>query len=185
MKQLLVVVLVLFVAAGSAMAQGKFMFGVGADLGLPMGSFGDTQSFGIGGTAKAYYPINDMVTLNGTAGYMTFSGKEYTVAGTTTKVKAGSWNMVPVVVGARYYFSPASANFRPYGAFDMGLIFGSYTVPSQTFFGVTVGGGSVSTTDFTYQPMLGFVASNWDIAVRLLGVSNANTLAARIGYIFN
>lgn len=183
MKKLLVAVTVLFVVAGSAFAQGKIMFGVGADVGLPLGTFGDTQGIGIGGTARAYYPLNDMITLTGTAGYMTFSGKEYTVG--TAKVKAGSWNMVPVVVGGRYYFSPASASFRLYGGFDMGLIFGSYTVPSQTFFGVTVGGGSASTTDFTYQPMLGFVANNWDIAVRLLGVANANTLAARIGYIFN
>jgi hypothetical protein len=185
MKKLMIAV-VLFscmALAASANAQSKIHFGIGADIGLPIGTFGDSQGIGIGGTAKVYYPFNDMVTFTGTAGYMTFSGKDVTTAGVT--VKAGSWNMIPVVVGARYYFAPASSNFRPYGAFDIGMIFGSYTVPSQTFFGVTVGGGSVSTSDFTYQPMLGFVASNWDIALRLIGVSGANNLAARIGYIFN
>ena len=183
MKNILVAVAVLLVVVGVASAQpGKISFGVGVDVGLPMGTFGDTQSLCIGGTAKVYYPLQDMITLTGTAGYMTFSGKEYTVG--TAKVKAGSWNMVPVVVGGRYYFGPAGAT-RFYAGFDMGLIFGSYTVPSQTFFGVTVGGGSVSTTDFTYQPQVGVEAGKFDIAVRLLGVANANTIAARVGYIFN
>jgi hypothetical protein len=103
-------------------------------------------------------------------------------------VKAGSWNMVPVVVGGRYYFGPAGTT-RFYGGLDLGLIFGSYTTPDQTFtfFGVTqtVKGASVSTTDFTYQPQVGVEAGKLDIALRLLGVSNANTIAARVGYIFN
>jgi hypothetical protein len=179
----LAIAMVVFAASGS-LAQGKFMFGVGVDAALPIASgFSDTQNFGIGGTARGYYSVEDMITLTATAGYITFGGKEYTVAGQT--VKAGSWNMVPVLVGARYYFSPASSDFRPYGAFEMGLIFGSYTVPSQTLFGITVGGGSVSTTDFSYQPALGFEASQFDVAVRLLGVSGATSIAARVGYIFN
>lgn len=187
-KALLVVLAVAVVAFGvsTSAAQGKISFGIGADVALPISSgFSDSQNLGIGGTARGYYMLNDMVNLTATAGYITFSGKDYTpIAGGPT-VKAGSWNMVPVTVGGQYFFAPASAGFRPYGAFEMGLIFGSYTVPSQTFFGVTVGGGSVSSTDFTYQPALGFMASNFDIAVRYLGVSGAGSVAARIGYMFN
>ncbi|MBI5475048.1 MAG: outer membrane beta-barrel protein [Ignavibacteriae bacterium] len=184
MKNLLVVVALIGLVAFSANAQGKISFGVGVDFALPMSSgFSDSQNFGIGGTAKVYYPFNDMITFTGTAGYITFSGKDYTVFGTT--VKAGSWNMIPVVVGGRYYFMPATASMRFYGAFDMGLIFGSYTTPDQVIFGVKVSGGSVSTTDFTYQPAVGFEASKFDVAVRLLGVSGATCVAARVGYIFN
>ncbi|MEO8167786.1 MAG: hypothetical protein ABI623_06025, partial [bacterium] len=73
----------------------------------------------------------------------------------------------------------------PYGGLDLGMIFSSYKIPSQVIFGVTVGGGSVSGSDFTYQPQVGFVASQFDVAVRLLGISNATCVAARIGYIFN
>ncbi len=188
MKNLLVVVALISLVAFSANAQGKFSFGVGADVALPMTSgFSDGHSIGIGGTAKAYYPFNEMITFTGTAGYLTFSGKEYDVAG--IKYKAGSWSMIPIVVGGRYYFMPSTAKMRFYGAFDMGMIFGSYSVeiPSYTIFGVTYGGGkqSYSTSDFTYQPAVGFEASKFDVAVRLLGVSGATCVAARVGYIFN
>ncbi len=190
-KALLVVLAVAFVvfAVDSTSAQGKFRFGVGADVAIPMTSgFSDGWSLGIGGTAKGYYPINDMLTLNGTAGYMIFSGKERTVG--TLTIKPGNWSMIPVVVGGRYYFAPASSSFRLYGGFDMGLIFSSYTqdTPAITVGNIVVVPAqsiSVSGSDFTYQPMIGFEASNFDVAVRYLGVSGAASIAARIGYIFN
>ncbi len=174
-------------SVSGALAQGKISFGVGADVGLPLGTFGDAQNIGIGGTAKVYYPVNNMITLTGTAGYMTFGGKEITSIG-GTKIKAGSWNMVPVVVGGRYFFGPEGGT-RFYAGLDLGLIFGSYTVNTPEIkIGTTVivpaSSASTSTTDFSYQPQVGVEAGAFDIAVRLLGVSNANSIAARIGYIF-
>lgn len=190
MKKLLVAVMMLAMVAltiSGASAQGKISFGVGADVALPIGSFGDTQNIGIGGTAKVYYPVNNMLSLTGTAGYMTFGGKEITSIG-GTKIKAGSWNMVPVVVGGRYYFGPEGGT-RFYGGVDLGIIFGSYTVNTPeikvgNIVVVPASSASASTTDFTYQPQIGVEAGALDIAVRLLGVSNANSIAARIGYIF-
>jgi hypothetical protein len=180
-KLLLVVVALAVVALGTSYAQpGKISFGVGADIALPMSSgFSDGWGIGIGGTAKGYYLFNDMVTFTATAGYMTFSGKEL------NGFKAGSWSMIPVVVGGRYYFGPAESKFRLYGAFEMGLIFSSYTQATQTIGGFTFGGGSVSGSDFTYQPQIGFEASKFDVAARLLGVSGATCVGFRVGYIFN
>lgn len=191
MKKLLLVVVALAVVAvannKSYSQPGKISFGIGADVGLPMGTFGDTQGIGIGGSAKVYYALNEMATLTGTAGYMTFSGKDITVG--TVTVTAGKWSMVPVTVGGRYYFSPAGSNFRAYGAFDLGMVFGSYTIniPEIKFGTIVIqpaSSSSVSTSDFTYQPQLGFEAGKFDVAVRLLGVANANTVAVRVGYIF-
>lgn len=183
-KLLLAIAAVALFATTSSFAQ-KINFGIGADVAFPMSSgFSNAVSIGIGGTAKVYYPLKDeMIVLTGTAGYMTFSGKDQTIGGQT--VNAGSWSMIPVLVGARYYFAPLSAKFRPYGGLDLGMIFSSYKSPSYTLFGQTVGGVSASTSDFTYQPQVGFVASQFDIAVRLLGISNATCVAARVGYIFN
>ncbi len=178
-KQLIAIAIVALFATSSSFAQ-KINFGIGADVALPMGTFGDIVSVGFGGTAKVYYPLKEeMMVLTGTAGYMTFSGK------TVGNFTGSNFSMIPVLVGARYYFAPLSAKFRPYGGLDLGLIFSSTKVPSQTILGVTVGGGSVSGSDFTYQPQLGFVASQFDVAVRLLGISGANCVAARVGYIFN
>lgn len=190
MKKLLLVVVAItvgLITTGSLLAEGKIGFGIGADVAIPMTTgFSDTQSIGIGGTAKVYYPLSDpMITLTGTAGYMTFSGKDFTPIGGGATVKAGSWTMIPILVGARYYFSPATSSFRPYGAFEMGLIFGSYTLPSVTTVFGTFGGGSVSTSDFSYQPQIGFEASKFDVAARYLGVSGAASVAFRVGYMFN
>jgi hypothetical protein len=195
MKKLLLVVIALAVVAfansNSYSQAGKISFGVGADVALPVTSgFSDGWGIGIGGTVKVYYQFNDLVKFTGTAGYMTFSGKD------VNGFKAGSWSQIPVVVGARYYFTPASASMRFYGAFEMGLIFSSYTSASVTTPAVVVGGvviypaqtyggGSVSGSDFTYQPQVGFEAGKFDVAVRYLGVSGAACIAARIGYIFN
>lgn len=185
------VLLVALLAIGTSesIAQGKIKFGVGADVALPMTTgFKDSQNLGIGGTAKVYYILNDMATLTGTAGYITFGGKDFTPAGSPagTSIKAGSWNQIPVVVGARYYFAPASSSFRPYGAFEVGLIFSSYTVPEIKVGNFVVfPSQTVSGSDFSYQPQIGFEASKFDVAVRLLGVSGASAIAARIGYIFN
>lgn len=190
-KALLVVLAVAFVvfAAGSSNAQGKIKFGIGAEVAIPMTSpFKDTQNIGIGGTARGYYMLNDMATLTATAGYMTFGGKDFTPAGAPagTSIKAGSWSQIPVLVGGRYYFSPASSSFRLYGAFEMGLLFGSYTIPEVKVGNIVVfPSQTVSGSDFSYQPQLGFEASNFDVAVRYLGVSGAASVAARIGYIFN
>lgn len=189
-KALLVVLAVAFVvfAAGSGNAQGKISFGIGADVAFPMTSgFSDSQNLGIGGTAKGYYMLNEMATLTATAGYITFGGKDYTPAGSPagTSIKAGSWNQIPVVVGGRYYFGPAASSFRLYGAFELGLIFSSYTIPEIKIGNfVVVPSQSFSGSDFSYQPQLGFEASSFDVAVRLIGVSGATAIAARIGYIF-
>jgi hypothetical protein len=193
MKNLLLAVLVFAMLAvsttGSFAQPGKISFGIGADVALPMSSgFSDSQSLGIGGTAKGYYLFNDLVSFTATAGYITFSGKDYTPAGSPagTSIKAGSWSMIPVVVGARYYFGPAESKFRLYGAFEMGLIFSSYTVPEIKVNNVVVFPSvSFSGSDFSYQPQIGFEASKFDVAARLIGISGATCVAFRVGYIFN
>lgn len=201
MKNLFIAVLVFVVLAiattGSFAQPGKISFGIGADAALPMDSFfKDAWSFGFGGTARGYYMFNDMVSFTATAGYMTFPGKDVTVSagGAAAKFTQGNLSMIPVLVGARYYFSPAESKFRPYGAFEFGMVFSSYSQPSQQV-NVVVGGVVVGTTgtpavsasgsDFSYQPQIGFEASKFDVGVRYLGISNFSAVAFRVGYIFN
>jgi outer membrane protein W len=193
MKKTLLVLLAVAVVAfavSSSSAQGKIKFGIGADVALPIATgFSDWFNIGIGGTAKGYYMLNDMTTLTATAGYLSFSGKEITsIAG--TKFKYGSMSQIPVLVGGRYYFGPASSSFRLYGGFDVGMLFSSYKYdqPAVVVAGITIIPAqsiSVSGSDFSYQPHIGFEASNFDVAVRYLGVSGFGSIAARIGYIFN
>ena len=77
-------------------------FSIGAELGIPMGDFGDVSGIGIGGTIRYEAPVSDNLGITGTAGYISFSGKDFTIAGYT--VTGESSYLIPVQVGAKYYF---------------------------------------------------------------------------------
>src|SRR5262245_12722743 len=108
MKQLL-----LFAVAcgltGGLMAQGN-RFSLGLEAALPMGDFGDVSSIGIGGTLGFELPMGDNLGIVAQAGYISFMGKEFesvTVVNgtvTTTTVKSDAAGLIPIQVGAKYYF---------------------------------------------------------------------------------
>ena len=76
---------------------------IGAELGLPMGDFGDVSGIGIGGTVRFEAPVGDNLGVTGTAGYISFSGKDFTV-GTITFTGESSY-LIPVQAGLKYYFT--------------------------------------------------------------------------------
>ncbi|RPI74192.1 MAG: hypothetical protein EHM47_04275 [Ignavibacteriales bacterium] len=109
-------------------------------LGLPMGDFGDGYGIGFGGTATFVYPVTPTVDLTGTAGYLTFGGKD--------ALDGVSFNVIPIVVGGRIAFSESSVT--PYFAAALGLYIGSasgereFTVGGQTFTVEFDGGSSTN-----------------------------------------
>jgi hypothetical protein len=190
MKKLLLMVAVLALLgamAGNALAEGKMSAGIGADLALPLDSgFKDAYSIGFGATARGQYEFTPQISGMVTIGYLTFSGKD--IGG----VKLDASSMVPIVVGAKYYFG--EGNMRFYGAADIGftIMSVSASIPSYTIGGVTYGGGSASasSTEFTFQPQVGFESAlgsgstKLDVGVRAMIVSNAFSLGARVGVLF-
>jgi hypothetical protein len=157
MKKIILVALAVALVAGfsmSANAQQKMSWGVGAEVLLPMGTFGDGYSLGFGGMANFQMEFTPMLSAGVEAGYLTWSAKSVP-AGMT----APSFHTIPVRVFGRYYFQPAGA-FRLYGQAGLGFAFSSasVTVPSVTIGGFTVGGGttSASSTDFNVYPAIGF-----------------------------
>ncbi len=107
MKKFLTVlaVLALVVALGApAGAQGKMALNIGLNVEFPMGTFGDVQGVGFGGTVQGEYAF--MPQLVGTAklGYIVWGGKDFTEGGVT--VTGGSYKGVPFLVGGKYYFMP-------------------------------------------------------------------------------
>jgi hypothetical protein len=190
MKKLLVAVVLLGLVAFSSSASfaqaGKINFGVGADVVLPIGAFADAYNIGIGGTARGQYVVNDMISLMATAGFISFGGKD--VGG--FKLESGS--MIPILVGGKYYFTPSGSRF--YGGADLGIsIFKtSVNVPSFNFQTgqVTTTSVSGSSSEFTFQPMIGMEMpmgsgnTKLDIAARFQVVSGGNGLGVRIGLLF-
>ncbi len=181
MKRMLVIFLVAGAVAGlapsRAAAQGNLGLNVGAEFVLPIDSpFKDIYNIGYGGSIRGEYGVNQDLWLMLSAGYISLQSKS--ILGITPA--AGT--MVPIVVGAKYYFMPGTLRF--YGAFDLGIT--SFT-QSVEVLGISL--ASQTSTEFTWEPQLGVVgmfADNaaFDLGVRWIGISNANSLGVRLGVLY-
>lgn len=155
-------------------------FSVGAELALPMGDFGDAASTGFGGSVRYEYPVNDNIGLTGTVGYLIFSGK--TVAG----VDGPDWSMIPVQVGGKYYFTENQEGF--YAGLEIGIHSSSIKTPEYNFGGFIIPSQTVSSSDLSYAPQLGYHLANLDLGLRyqMIATTGSTTsyLGLRIAYVF-
>jgi hypothetical protein len=163
MKKLFIViaVLALVVALGSpAGAQNKMALNIGLNVEFPMGTFGDVQGVGFGGTVQGEYVFMPQFVGTAKLGYIVWGGKDITQEGVT--ISGGSYKGVPFLVGGKYYFMPPKTGaINWYGQAEIGLFFGSYTIAAQNVtvpgFGTVVATpeASASSTDFTFVPSVG------------------------------
>lgn len=151
--------------AGNAQNQtGKpLKFSIGLEAALPLGTFADDFSFGIGGSAQADYSVAEKLALTLNAGYISFSGK--TISG----YKTPSIGLIPVLAGFKYDLTP-----QLYGSAQLGVTFSDQK-----------GAGSI----FTYAPGLGYkFTENFDALLKYTGYSDkggtSSTVGLRIAYTF-
>jgi hypothetical protein len=165
-------VLVAFFMVGLTNAQtNKLKFGAGAYIGLPLGSFGDVTSIGFGGIVQGEYDLAPQIVGTATAGYLVFSGKS------VNGFDYGSWSVIPILVGGKYFFSP---NF--YGAVQVGLNFVSYTnknVPTGFNYltgQLTYGEVTYSSSEFGFNFGVGYEMKPFDFLVKYgtFGTSTGN-----------
>ena len=166
-----------FVVAGfiGANAQkGNNQIGVGVDLGLPMGDFGDAYKLGIGGYVKGLFGIGSAGQISLTTGYTSFSAKdEFKDALGADKIKG---SVIPIMVGYRHNFT------------------GFYVEPQVGYgiYGTKIEGGIFEMDDsegaFTYALGLGYSVNGFDIGARYESASkdgdSQSMIGFRIGYNF-
>ncbi|MDZ4715593.1 MAG: hypothetical protein SH819_09000, partial [Cytophagales bacterium] len=170
-KGALLILIACFAVTG-AFAQ----FSIGANLGLPMGTFGDFQGIGFGGSLRYDKAINDNLSWGVTGGFLSFGGKSI---GTFS---GASMTMIPVGGGIKYYFT--ESNNGMYGGLDLTMNFISQTIPSVVIPGFgTVGGGSVSTSEFGIGPGIGYRAGSFDVSARYNIISNFSFVGLRVAYV--
>ncbi|GIK62042.1 MAG: outer membrane beta-barrel protein [Ignavibacteriota bacterium] len=156
MKKILAVLFVLLLVAGYTNAQGKIALGVNAGIALPMGDFGDGYDMGFGGNALFAYHVNPNVDVTGSAGYLTWSGKD--------ALDGSTFSSIPVMVGARYLFG--QGQFHPYIGAELGMHFSNFDYEYELM-GVTYS-GSESDSYFGFGAGAGFlyrVGNNMDLDV--------------------
>lgn len=162
MKKLILSLAIITIATLSASAQtdkssssSQLKVDIGVTGGIPMGSFGDSYSFGIGGYAKGSYNVAENLDLTLTADYKSFSGKTFDVGGQS--FKAPSLGLFSALFGATYGME---------GGFhiDAGLGLGA----------INNGGG----TGFAYRAGVGYLVNDViDITANYNGISKNGTLS--------
>src|SRR6185437_730442 len=169
-KHLLASIVLLFslVCANAQMTQGTFTFGAGLHLGLPVGDFHTSASFGIGAELQGEYAFTENVTAVATTGYTYFAGKSFDDGfGDTYKVNYGH---IPVLVGVRYYATEQIF-------FGAQIGYGHYSVSVSG----TNASGSSGTGGFEYRPQVGYNANPFQFVLSYDGTSVTGGTFSQIG----
>jgi len=142
MKKLFALLFVALFAFSFANAQSKMSVGVGGNLALPMGSFGDAANMGFGGGAKFEYALQSNLHLTVSAQYLMFGAKD--------DIVGVEWSIIPILAGAKYYFGQ---NF--YSMAEVGMNFwNSKATITLPFFGKTT--VETSGSDFGFAVGAGY-----------------------------
>ena len=154
------------VSAQSKKVETKPVFSAGLETALPLGDFKQGYKFGLGATVQGECAVADKVGITLSAGYLSFAGKTVEFAG--EKYKNEAQGVIPVLAGAKYYFTD-----NVYGHAQIGLSFFNHGVGSA----------------FTYSPGIGIKASdNMDVLVKYQAASKSGSTAsffgARVAYTF-
>ena len=154
-----IIFIALFIAgAVTVNAQSKtgkeFKYSGGLRIGLPVGNFHLSNSFGIGVELQGEYKLSPNASVTGTTGFTNFIGKSETWGG--YKYKYSSVGYIPVLVGARFY--PTETMF----------------IGGKLGYGILTGGGSGGA--FNLEPSVGYNAEKYQIALGYNALINDGTL---------
>ncbi|MCM4167548.1 hypothetical protein KCTC52924_00953 [Arenibacter antarcticus] len=170
-KQILFTTFSLFFAFVAFAQDGFHKIGVGAEVGLPMGDFGDAYNMGFGATGKIYYGLNENANITGTLGYLRFG-----IDGDSNI--SGHMGMIPIMFGYHHDFDGF------YVEPQVGVVaLNSKVDMSNTGFGSF--GGSYSSTEVSLSLGGGYTMGDWDFGLRYQIVNNANFLGVRVAYNFS
>jgi hypothetical protein len=159
---------------------------LGADVGLPMGDFGDVASLAIGPAAGFELPIGNNLGLTAQLAYHFV----------TLKDGAGDffdrYNMIPAQVGLKFYFMEQQEGFYGHGQFGIHTI-SFKTVDIDLGPLGTIEGVSDSNTNLSWAIGAGYQMEKLDIGVRYnsimpdsdapSGAKSSNYIGLRVGYI--
>jgi hypothetical protein len=151
MKKVFLAICIIAISATGYSQTGNNQIGVGGDVAIPMGDFGDGFKTGFGGYAKGLFGIGEAGQVTFTTGYSGFKAK-----GSTSEESATA-SIIPLLAGYRHNFS------------------GFYVEPQVGYniFGLKYKSSGISVSDseggFAYAVGLGYVVSNVDFGVRYQG----------------
>jgi hypothetical protein len=184
-KQLFVLAAALVCTVGSFAQSGRPSLGL--ELALPMGDFGDAYGLGYGLSGGYEHPVGDNLGITANIGYILLSPDE------SIKDFIESASMMPIQVGAKYYFSEQQSG--PYGHVQLGVHNMSVKTAEFELLGVTVPSETESSTNLSFAFGAGYVLNDKiDLGLRYNIVtpdsdapddaSSSSYLGIRVAYMF-
>ncbi|HKZ65003.1 MAG TPA: hypothetical protein VJ111_01540 [Chitinophagaceae bacterium] len=175
MKKVFLAICIVAISATGFAQKGNNQIGVGADLGIPIGDFGDAFKTGFGGYAKGLFGIGEAGQITFTTGYSAFKAKG------SSSEESVTANIIPLLAGYRHNFSGFYAEpqigYNIFGAKYKGTISGS---DSEGGFAWAVGFGYViSDVDFGVRYQGGKPSGGGD------GNSDWSFVGIHVGYNFS
>lgn len=172
----------------TAMMAQNTQLSLGADIGLPMGDFGDVASLLVGPNVGLELPLGDKLGVTLQAGY------DFVMLKSDAKDAFKSYTLIPAQAGLKYYFMDQQEGFYAHG--QVGIH--SSTVKTKDIdlgpFG-TVEGTSASNTNFSWAIGVGYQMEKLDIGLRYNSISPdsdagddakaATYIGLRIAYLLN
>ena len=170
--------------AGSMAAQSP-QISLAADLGLPIGDFGDFANFIVGPSVGFELPVGDNIGITAQIGY------QLVMIDDNPFIK--SYSMIPVQAGLKYYFTEQQLGFYAHG--QVGIHSATIKTEDFTILGVTVAGTSDSNTNLSYALGVGYQLEKLDLGLRYNaitpdgdapdGAKSSSYIGLRIGYLLN
>ena len=153
---------------GAKAQSGNNQIGVGVNVGIPTGDFGDAFGVGIGGYVKGLLGVGSAGQVTLTTGYTSFGMKdEFEQA---LGVEKASATVIPILLGYRHNFSGFYA--EPQIGYN---ILGARAKAA----GVT---GTDSEGQFAWAIGFGYVVSNFDIGARYESMHKDGSSTAFVGF---
>ncbi len=169
-------VVMLFACFGAFAQKGNNQVGIGLDLGLPMGDFGDGSKLGIGGTAKGMYGVGTAGQVELTLGYISFGAKE------SSSAASASTSIIPIFAGYRHHFNGLYVEPQ----LGVSMIKTKVDIDME---GMGSFSGSASTSAFGFAVGAGYLFNDFDISARYQSASknggSFGFIGLRVGYNFS
>lgn len=177
MKKLLMLALVL-VTSMSFAQNAKFGLDVGLEAAMPMGDFGDIAGFGIGGTLKGSYPINEKMSATLRTGYIMFTEGADILPGFSYTISE-----VPIMAGINYKMTPEF-----YGMAEIGMtMLGMESEYKHPLTGTTIT-SDTGDSYMSYGIGAGYMMNAFDFCLSYNSVVSegdaCNNIGLRVGYKF-
>jgi hypothetical protein len=168
-KKFYLILTVVLISSASLFAQPRPGISIGANGLFPVGDWAEIASIGWGGSATYEHPLGKNIMGVLYSGYTSFSADE-----------GFSWTMVPLLAGAKFYFSPKQDWYAA------ALLGANFVTAKTTVLEEEV---SASSTEFAGNLNFGYELKTskkgaLDISAGFVYISDLSYFGARIAYIF-